>query len=288
MSSGGVDHVFLTRFNLPSAGVESLIRARENWLRERIELFERYTVPSIRAQTCQNFRWIVYFDPHSPRWLLDRVDKHVAAGTLVALFRESVPHEALYADLRTVVGSLGDQLLTTNLDNDDGLAVDFVARLQAVRATTERTAVYLRHGLIKSPAGLYRRRDQLNAFCSVRESWDEPMTCWADWHNRLGRHMPVLSVGGPPAWLQVVHDNNVSNRVRGRLTTPNIAHAGFGELIRDVPRPTAAERCRDLVVEGPRRALRDSARIIGKRAVLAIGDKEALDRLKLRMAGSDR
>ena len=28
-------HVFLTRFNLPSEGVESLIRAREGWLRER-------------------------------------------------------------------------------------------------------------------------------------------------------------------------------------------------------------------------------------------------------------
>ncbi len=42
-----VDHVLLTRFNLPTPGVEGLIRAREGWLQDRIELFELYCAPSV-------------------------------------------------------------------------------------------------------------------------------------------------------------------------------------------------------------------------------------------------
>ena len=33
--------------------------------------------------------------------------------------------------------------------------------------------------------------------------------------------MPVVQLDGPPAWLQVVHGSNVSNRVRGRIVSPN-------------------------------------------------------------------
>ncbi|MCU1424755.1 MAG: hypothetical protein JWM51_1046, partial [Microbacteriaceae bacterium] len=74
--SAEADHVLLTRFNLPSAGVESLIRAQEGWLRTRVELFERYCVPSVLAQTSSSYRWLIYFDPESPQWLKDRVEVH--------------------------------------------------------------------------------------------------------------------------------------------------------------------------------------------------------------------
>ncbi len=46
----GVDHVFLTRFNLPSAGFESMVRAKQGWLQNRVELFERFCLPSLRPR----------------------------------------------------------------------------------------------------------------------------------------------------------------------------------------------------------------------------------------------
>lgn len=61
-----VSHVFVTRFNLPTPGPESLVRAQEGWLRNRWELFCRYTVPSMRAQTSCDYDWLIYFDPESP------------------------------------------------------------------------------------------------------------------------------------------------------------------------------------------------------------------------------
>lgn len=66
-------YVIFTRFNLPSKGYESVVRSTDDWLQKRVELFERFCLPSVMAQTDQDFSWIVYFDPHSPAWLMHKI-----------------------------------------------------------------------------------------------------------------------------------------------------------------------------------------------------------------------
>lgn len=268
-----VDHILLTRFNLPSRGVEEVIRAREGWLRERVALFERYCAPSVAAQQGDRPRWIVYLDPHSPDWLLEHMAAHEGAGLLDVVLREEVPREALLADLRRLVPSPASVLVTTNLDNDDGLAPDFSRRVRGAGADHDRCAIYLAHGLIATPTRLYLRTDRDNAFCSVRESWGEPVTAWSSYHNELGRHMPVVRLGGSPGWLQVVHGTNVSNRVRGRQVRPGAHQAVFAGL--DLPDPSRRELVRDRLVATPARTVRDAAR----------GRARALG---LRLLGKDR
>lgn len=280
-----IDHVLLTRFNLPSVGVESVVRAQEGWLRTRIELFERYCVPSVRAQTNENFTWVIYFDPESPPWLLERIEEYRAAGTFTPLFRPSFSHSELISDLRSVVGTPRSELITTNLDNDDGLAIDFVDRLQSGQAPSAPTALYLTRGLILSPAGLYLRFDRHNAFCSVRESWTaEPRTCWLDWHDLLPRHLPVRELAGRPGWLQVVHGTNVSNKVHGRLSAPGPYRELFLGLLDDIPNPQPAAVLRDRLVAQPLRGIRDWLRAAVKRMGRAILGKDGWDRAKHRVA----
>lgn len=275
-----IDHVLLTRFNLPSAGVESIVRAQEGWLRSRMDLFERYCVPSVAAQTNQNFVWLIYFDPQSPHWLLERIEEYRAKGTFVPVFRPTFDATELVADIRSVVGEPRSELITTNLDNDDGLAVDFVERLQAGPPPPERTALYFSRGLIKSPEGLYLRVDRRNAFCSVREAWLAPGTCWLDWHDLLPRHMPVQEIGGPPGWLQVVHGKNVSNRVLGRLTASSPYDDLFPGLLDGIPTPRRADFLRDVLVARPVRTARESSRSMVKRAARAVLGKQGWDRAK--------
>ncbi|RKT68868.1 putative rhamnosyltransferase [Saccharothrix variisporea] len=273
-----MDHVVLTRFNLPSVGAESVVRAREGWLTERVGLFERYCLPSVRAQTSADFRWIIYFDPESPEWLKDRIREH--GDTYTPIFREQVSREELLEDIAKLFPTRGDALLTTNLDNDDGLATDFVARLQAVRTTAPRTALYLANGLVKSPTGLYAHRDPDNAFASVLESWDAPITCWADWHNRLHRHAEVRSLGGAPGWLQVVHGGNVSNRTRGRLVSPTPHRPLFGDALDDVPEPDRRVLARDRFVGHPLRVARDGARYLAKTAAMRLLGPDGFEKAK--------
>lgn len=284
-----LSHVFLTRFNLPTQGAESLVRAREGWLRDRWELFNRFTVPSMEQQTVRNFGWLIYFDSASPGWLLDGIAQHQERGLFRPLFRESVDTPELLADLRDLVGEqVGGDLLTTNIDNDDGLAADFVARVQAAPVSGPTTAIYLSTGLIRSQAGVYLRRDRRNAFCSVRSSWDEPVTCWQDWHNRLGRHMPVVEIAGAPGWLQVIHGANVSNRVRGRLITPAGLRSRFPGLLDDIPTPGPGDLLADGLVRYPLRVSRDAVRMGTRRALVRVLGKDGLNVLKDRLARLSR
>jgi hypothetical protein len=277
-----VDHLLLTRFNLPSKGPERLIRAQEGWLQRRVELFLRYTIPSVTAQTVAGVHWIVYFDPESPSWLLDRLAPHVARGVYTPIFRAEATWREVGRDARQLTGAGGDLLITTNLDNDDALAHNFVERIQRLARPHETRALFLERGLITAGTRTYLRRDRDNAFCSVAEPWTEtPATAWRDWHIMLRTYMPVTRCAGAPAWLQVVHGDNVSNRVRGQLADPSHHRKLFSGLIDGQPRPPLGAVAADVLVGSPLRLLRDGLRTAAKHLVLAAGGKQAIDRLKL-------
>ncbi|MCI1747740.1 MAG: putative rhamnosyl transferase [Acidipropionibacterium sp.] len=234
----------------------------------------------MRSQIGGGVRWLVYLDPQSPAWLLDRLAPLVGEGLLETRFREEVSWADLAADAREVTGAGGDLLITTNVDNDDALAVDFVSRVQAAAREGVRGAVYLTDGLVKAGDRSYAWRDRDNAFCNVIETWEDPQTAWRDWHILLGRHMPVTAISGAPGWLQVIHERNVSNRMRGRLTDP----AGYRELfpgaLDDIASPGRIELVRDAVISRPARQMREAVRAAGKGILLAALGKDGLERLK--------
>lgn len=286
MTSGtGLDHVLLTRFNLPSPGREGQIRSQEGWLRNRVELFEQFCLPSVRAQTSGNVRWIVYFDPESPQWLMDRIPQLAGDSGFVPIFRAAVNHAELVSDLRDVVGEPQERLLTTNLDNDDGLSVDFVDRLQRKAATPlGRTALYFSRGLILAGHSLYLRSDRRNAFCSVVESWEDPVTCWADWHNLLGKSMPVVEILGHPAWLQVVHGGNVSNCVRGRMVSARPHTEYFPVIPVGTGYPSDRELRWENLVAAPARYLGERGRLAAKWLAMMVLGKDGLGKAKEMLA----
>ena len=283
-----VDHALLTRFNLPSKGFESLVRAKDGWLHNRVELFERYCLPSVRAQTRKGFHWIVYFDPESPKWLLDRIQDLSADGLFTPIFRAEVSADELLSDIEEVTGRQAQNLLTTNEDNDDGLAADFVAQVQDVQCSELPSAIYLSSGLIKGDASVYLRHDDRNAFCSVRSSWSAPVTCWSAWHNQLSEIMATEEIGGPPAWLQVVHGLNVSNRIRGRLVAADPFADRFPGLLDDVATVRMLELVRDALFEGPVRLLRDGLRSAIKAATIRLLGRSGIDRVKVFLGQSRR
>lgn len=278
-----IDHVLLTRFNLPTPGPESFVRAQEEWLHNRAELFLRHTVPTVRAQTVSDFHWIIYFDRESPPWLVERFAPLIAEGLFVPFYRQKVDWRDVVDDVHAVTGAHGDVLLTTNLDNDDAVSGDFVERLQAIAQRHVGTAIYLRTGLILQGDRLYLRHDPENAFCSVAESWDAPLTAWRDWHTHLRNHFAVISADGPPGWLQVVHSQNVSNRARGRIVDADRFRAGFRNQLDGLPRLSARAIAADRWVLSPVRESRERVRATGKSLLLRVWGKEGLDRLKSRI-----
>ncbi len=275
-----IDHIILTRFNLPSAGVESLIRAQDGWLRQRQELFEKYCLPSIQQQTCKDFTWVIYFDPHSPQWLKERIMQINQEEWFIPVFRESVSPKELLDDLRATGAGSREILLTTNLDNDDGLSLDFVQRVQDAVVGRNTTALYIGRGLIQHEQRLYLRDDPVNAFCSVAAPWDDPKTCWLDWHNKLAEHMPIVNIPGKPGWLQVIHGSNVSNRVRGRRVGPEKYSRDFASGVQEAIAPRGWEWAEEQFLLRPSRALKEAVRRGVKNVIIALGGRSLLGRVR--------
>lgn len=229
----------------------------------------------------------MYADPASPVWLKDRLGALDGAGVLHVRFRAEAPPPVLLRDIEQAVGGRSATLITTNLDNDDALAVDFLARVQAVRPPAGRAAIFLTDGLVLAHDRVYLHRDAHNAFASVREPWDPGAhTCWSQWHNLLHRSMPTAIVPGPPAWLQVVHERNVSNRARGRLIDVAPSRARFTGLVDHVPAPSPRELARDRLLERPARVARDRARGFARDTAIQLFGRDGFDRLKSRVLGS--
>ena len=200
------------------------------------------------------------------------------------VFRDAVNTPDLRADLATHVRREHEWLLTTNLDNDDGLAIDFCERMSGIRSSAARSVVYWPSGLIRSGQNLYARTDRRNAFCSVLESWHEPVTSWSEYHNEFPRIMPVIELKAPPGWLQVVHGSNVSNRVRGRLVSPDAHLHRFADALGDVRVPGRGEVLRDTAIGYPLRTARDSLRSAVRVAGLSVLGKDRYQTAKAAMA----
>ncbi len=277
-----IPHVFLTRFNLPTTKVESSIYS-PTWLTDRFELFRTFTVPSVLSQSPQNRHWIIYLDGNSPQWLKSAMRDLQEAGVATPNYGGRVQHEFLLTHLREVLGRDCGPLTTSNLDNDDGLAKDFVQRLRDVPVDVPDTALYFTNGLIRSGGRLYRRSDPDNAFCAVRSDLADLRTCWSEWHNRLHTLMPVVCLDGDPGWLQVVHGTNVSNRVRGRLADPELYRDLFPGLLDDVASVSPAQHVSDRLIRQPARGLRDTVRGRGAKLAIKVVGQGGLEEMKYRL-----
>lgn len=221
------EHFVMTRFNIASPGREAAIRTQPGWLAGRFDLFERFCLPSVLAQTSRAFRWIIYFDRDTPEPFRERIGRLARDGAFVPYFTPLFPADGWRRSIIETFAPTAEVVVTTRLDNDDALARDFVARLHdAVAARGHATGSYnFEYGLVRQGAALYRIRHPSNAFFSrVEPNGPDLRPAPSIQHMRIREMGAVFQIGGAPAWMQVIHDTNVSNRIRGsRVSDPAVA-----------------------------------------------------------------
>ncbi|TVQ57706.1 MAG: hypothetical protein EA355_03740 [Rhodobacteraceae bacterium] len=269
MSPESFQHVVMTRFNLATPGRESAIRIRPGWLSGRFDLFERYCLPSMAAQTRQDFDWIVYFDVDTPASFRERIERCREVRPFTPYYTPLFLSEGWPRSIRETFGETAPRLLTTRLDNDDALARDHVERLQAAVAPFDgaRASFNFTNGFLLNGGRVYAHRHPANAFASQLEPWGaETRTASSIPHLDMADYGPVIQIPGPGGWLQVIHDGNVSNRTAGRRVAPDAAQDRFpAEVLGDLAPFGPIEAMLDRFVEGPARAARAGATRIAKR-----------------------
>lgn len=261
MRDHGNRHFIITRFNIASPGREVAIRNRPGWLERRFELFERYCLPSMAAQSCQDFAWIIYFDEKTPDAFRDRIARAQNARPFEARFVGPFSMSEVATDL---AGELprSTRILTTRLDNDDALSNKFVELVQAeARDLPADTVLNFPRGAALRDGKIYSAFDLSNPFATLVEDDAEHLkTVWGVPHHELGTKWRVVQVHSPPLWLQVVHSDNVANRIKGRRLPSAILETHFSlhpaVKAKDAGR---SEVLLDALIFAPARAFREMA-----------------------------
>jgi len=255
------NHVVMTRFNLATPGRELALRTAHDWLSHRFGLFENYCLPAMIEQTSRNFNWIIYFDENTPDEFRHRVEINQKKFPFVAYYTGLFEAEGWARSIRECFPSDEPLLLSTRLDNDDALARDFVSRLQTAIAEQGFThgAYNFRNGLIRKKHRVYAHRHTSNAFFSLLEPNGQGiLTASSLKHMDISNKIAVHQIEGPPAWMQIVHERNVSNKVRGWLLAPEPIKGRFAGAAVDGLTPFSFPRLVwENLVLGPIRASRD-------------------------------
>lgn len=248
MSDPVVQQFLLTRFNIRTPGVGYTEDQSPQWLEERIKLFAQYCVPSVAAQTQEEFDWLIFCDPSTAFEDLDRIrsfDRRIRivlfapqagspATRETAVSRTSkAPAPDGQAKFHASLASVGveshlrpgvDVVISTRLDNDDALS------RHALRRLRDLVGRFLQTGhdrWLYNPMFGYRfdvEHERLFAaampnspFLSLFERVTEghcPVGALSGHHSRMPERYPTYHDASARFWLQILHGGNVSNRIR--------------------------------------------------------------------------
>lgn len=215
-------HFLITRFNLRQPDwttTKSHSRVLDDaWLDHRFALFERFCLPSVAAQHCGDFRWLVYFD----------TDTSEAWRARIARCREHCPQlepvfvEGMAAFLPDVqqrlAASTEDWVMSSRLDNDDCLHPGHIALLQQAFQAQPYLLLDVVDGYtleIQPRHRLGRALDPCNPFVTLIERNQAPRSVWHRSHGSWKREPRVQRIRGQRSWLSVIHAQNKTNEFQG-------------------------------------------------------------------------
>lgn len=228
-------HFIITRFNLNlyAQDKHDLPTRTDRWLEHRFEVFERYCLPSVAAQTSGNFTWLCLFDAATPESCRRRIEGYKArCPQFEAVYYTAAQAANLTENLRTTIAAYVScdrkgrksppppkLLITTNLDNDDAFSSDVVELLQRELRPAPGKRIYsLLYGYqyFTDRRFALKMRYTNNHFLTLAEPFDaHAETIISYRHTKAIRQLPTIYLSTARGkWLEIVHEDNVSNDFR--------------------------------------------------------------------------
>lgn len=240
-------HAIVIRFNVPRlfgdryAGTRVPV-ADDAWLRHRQRLFTEYTLSSLDNQNESRFVTYCLYDSESPQWLKE-TNSHLqrAHSHFEPLYVHSHDEGIRLVDQR--IGEIGyskgkTHAIVTRLDNDDALHRDAVSRIQAEFSGQDYLILNF-DGILTFRPGkgemlTYYRYPNGPFLSEISRLSDQYHTrLFEEYHTAWLRKTDVVQLGPFPYAMQILHDRNVSNNVRGKVVpVPIMEEYGFSYRFR--------------------------------------------------------
>lgn len=225
MSKQLYKHFVITRFNIranygcklknPDKNPMNRI-LDEDYLKERFDIFESYTLPSMKQQTNQTFTWLILFHKKTPDKFKKRIKQLQAIFPFVDLYYDDA-EKFRFIDYCNQNKEKEECFITTRIDNDDMFEKDYIEQIQAYANHNLRTCILsfekgMKYDLSSHKKYEYERKD--NHFLSMIGPKEK---CIMQYN-----HAKILDCGEDvvfldsvkPMWTEIVHDSNVINQIR--------------------------------------------------------------------------
>lgn len=218
-------HFIITRFNLKydvwaeTKNNESVLSSE--WLEHRFHLFTTFCLPSVKNQSNQNFIWYVFFNSDTPADYVSKItEMSVDYRRLKPIFVDGMKyfHDSLLSNIKADISDEDKYIITTRLDNDDGIHMNFTDTIQNCFAMQDDCIVDIIDGyqiivndLINACAGVVRCK--FNPFISLIESAEKPRSIMTKMHNEWVDSKDIITIENRRLWFLTVHDKNLSNRI---------------------------------------------------------------------------
>ncbi|WP_304141856.1 glycosyltransferase [Mesoflavibacter zeaxanthinifaciens] len=216
-------HFIITRFNLKNENWKSNNSntpkgISESWLTNRLQLFQKFCLPSVKNQSNQNFIWIIAIDIDTPIFFKNKINEILKNIENIKLIYVD-GFNGLSSELNTKIQSLLNPedhfIITTRLDNDDIIHRDFVKTIQELYTPSHNTIIDLKNGYQLS---LNNSKDirylgyAFNPFISLIEASDNIKTVLfkehISWRFNCEKHIIYIT---KRLWIQLIHSKNQAN-----------------------------------------------------------------------------
>lgn len=207
-------HVLLTRFAV-RFGKDNPRRRyeREGWVDYRMDLFNRYCLPSVQMQTFKNFDWWFMVNPEFPGLTEQHLQELEQYGKIVFItsdWNEAQPE----VGERLRFKYKNEWICSTRLDSDDMLHGSFMDILhEACMEAGRDQFITFKHGCVIRGDKAAPREYDVNPFVSYLE-YAKPFRSvfYVDHCKANKAHVPFAVLDFPgPWWAQVCHGDNIKN-----------------------------------------------------------------------------
>lgn len=231
-------HLIMTRFNLPDRNQKK--KVTDEWVRNRVESYERLSLASFEGQINQNFEVVVLFsDRLTPPDVIERVmtwghryrgihpviltnDDSPNGNTFPLQKMKDCPKNAVLPYLN------GDEeyLITTMCDSDDAFNKGFIWRIQQ-EVQPKRELLYFSIGALldMKTDTVYMQLDdnRHHMFPTLVEPVDDIKTVLYTKHPWMYLHAPPRKLEvNYPYFLRGIDGSNVMTRVQAKHKNRNV------------------------------------------------------------------
>lgn len=237
-------HIIITKFNVRDYDENDYQHSRigkavldDEWMDNRMGLFETYYLNSLQHQTCKNFYCWVFFDEKTK----DKYKQQIKQLQNKYTFFEPIYIQygkdfitRINQQLANVIDKETQFIITSRIDNDDGYHARAIEFIQANFVPQDRYAINLTKGyrLVHGAKPLLLKNSFVNGpFLSLVEKYTPGVditTIYCQMHQEFFSKYKLKQIKSEYLWLQNIHDYNVANDLCGLPTLNKQVLKEFG------------------------------------------------------------